>query len=647
MIRSIVATAALLLASSQFVSQVQAQTCSLFPLVGHQTGPGGFRDIRNLTQPELCCDECNYDPLCEGFTWTDLIYDPSGQHCYLYDTPSDGCTFHSNCVSGNPAGTPPPPPCGNPGPVCPHDDNLEVLLPPLLDETNTHLVLAGSNTDMQVKIIIPSQYETVKVEFANALLGDAKFDSTDLTTYTYWDIDFLSDPCNIYLTGTIPWEAFRQTLGGVHEERYYNSVHYSTTIEIETSFELELTPETLLEMGEDADLLQQTHTRYVRTKIPFEVYFDLDLKLWALANVVSDHLRVTGALIDTTVLTVTPDSLPVATARMEFVTVIPLPLILDYATINVSDSDLAYGLSVNEIVSKRDCVESQEFCTQHWEVLMNPKKCTLDGQYIAVVHGICHPDSTNCLTPSPDTTEIVMDVISDDYCGVSQEVDIVGSLSLQATACNGYMQGTVTVSNPDGGAINYTEIVELHVSPTLLNSQFLTVYDDANSIQILDYSASLTLPNQVDFEFLWEGAELRCDVVASVDAVVLVEFEATRPLLLAIGDAAAEPQPRHQQLFDDSSVRMLGSASIGADNSGEQPLPTGDTSNLGAGSAAAAAFSPMIIGLIGGISALIVLVVAGGVVYARRIRANAQKASAQAEAVPSEASISELSQVSI
>lgn len=647
MIRSIIATT-LLLAGSQFVTQVQAQTCSLFPLVGHQANTSGaFNDVRNLTQPADCCDACDNDVQCQGFTWTDMLFDPLGNHCFLFDSPSDGCAFHPNCVSGNPAGTPAPPPC--PATYsCPQDDNLEVLLPPLLDDANTHVVLTSTNTDMQVKIIIPSQYETVKVSFENAADDAATFDSTDLTTYGFWELDYLSDPCNKYLTGTIPWDMFRTTLGGVAESRFFDAVNYATTIEIETSFELELTPETLLEK-EDVDLLQtQTHTRYVRTKIPFEVTFDLSLKLWASANVESDHLRVTGALIDTTVLTVDPDSLPIATARLEFVTVIPLPLILDSASINVSDSDLAYGLSVSEVVAKRDCVESQEFCTQHWEVLINPKKCTLDGQYVALMTGACHPDSTNCLAPSPDTTTIVMDVVSDDYCGVSQEVDIVGSLSLQATACNGYMQGTVTVANPDGGAINYTEIVELHVSPTLLNSQFLAVYDEGNSIQILDYSASLTQPNQVDFEFLWAGAELRCDVVASVDAVVLVEFEATRPLLLAIGDNAAEAQPRHQRLFDDQSVRMVGAASVGADNSRPTTGTNGDidAANTSTAATSTSAFSsPLVVGLIAGLSALVVLVIAGGLLYARRISASTAKATD--EAAPEATPATELAEVAI
>ena len=71
-----------------------------------------------------------------------------------------------------------------------------------------------------------------------------------------------------------------------------------------------------------------------------------------------------------------------------------------------------------EILDKRDCNEQQEaFCTQHWRVWVNPRKCDLNGEYTAMMYGVCHPDATNCLHPSPDTTEIVMEIASDDYCG--------------------------------------------------------------------------------------------------------------------------------------------------------------------------------------------------------------------------------------
>jgi hypothetical protein len=628
MIRSIAATSALLLAT-----QVAGLTfnrfseCEQYPLVGHQDGPlNGYSDLRDIVDADACCDICEGDANCEGFTWTDLIFDPTGTHCVLYDTPSDGCTPHPNCISGNPSSFQGPEPlCDAPAQECPFDGNLEVLLPPLLDENNTRVVLTATSSNMQVKIVIPSQYETVKIDFEGATDDGAAFDSTNTSTWTYWQVDALSDPCNTYLTARIPWDLFRQSLGGIEEQRFYDAVYFGTLINIESSFDLELKPETLLDEGYDGyQPPSQTHTRYVRTRIPFEVHFDLKLKLWASANVVSDHLRIASALIETSVLEVTPDQYPIAKARFEFVTVIPAPLILDYATIAVNDPDLAYGLTVHEIVSKRDCLAYAPFCTQHWQVYVEPKKCTLDGQYIATVFGKCHPDSTNCLHPNPNTAQIVMDVTSDDYCGVTQEVDIYGSLSLYRTECNGYMSGTVTVSNPYGGAINHTEIVELHVSPTLYSYDFLTVYDAANSIEILYYEASLTYPNQVDFHFLWKGSELRCDVVASVDAVVRVEFEATRTSYLL----EASSRPHKQALLDDQDVRITSSASIGAAPIDSANPPAGNSPPTAAGnsgsstSAIAAMKSPLGVGLIAGLSALLVALGVVGVVLCRRSRAN-------------------------
>ena len=54
------------------------------------------------------------------------------------------------------------------------------------------------------------------------------------------------------------------------------------------------------------------------------------LPLQAMAQQYVDNLRVASAVVDTSVLTVTPDTSPLATAHVEFVTVIPLPLFLDH-----------------------------------------------------------------------------------------------------------------------------------------------------------------------------------------------------------------------------------------------------------------------------------------------------------------------------
>jgi hypothetical protein len=207
MIRSIAATSALLLAT-----QVAGLTfnsfseCEQYPLVGHQDGPlNGYSDLRDIVDADACCDICEGDTNCEGFTWTDLIFDPTGTHCVLYDTPSDGCTPHPNCISGNPSSFQGPEPlCDAPAQECPFDGNLEVLLPPLLDENNTRVVLTATSSNMQVKIVIPSQYETVKIDFEGATDDGAAFDSTNTSTWTYWQVDALSDPCNTYLTARIP-----------------------------------------------------------------------------------------------------------------------------------------------------------------------------------------------------------------------------------------------------------------------------------------------------------------------------------------------------------------------------------------------------------------------------------------------------------
>lgn len=42
---------------------------------------------------------------------------------------------------------------------------------------------------------------------------------------------------------------------------------------------------------------------------------------------------------------------------------------------------------------------------------------------------------------------------------------------------------------------------------------------------------------QVHFEFLWSGKELRCDVIASIDVIAKVEYEATRSLQILSLDA--------------------------------------------------------------------------------------------------------------
>lgn len=74
----------------------------------------------------------------------------------------------------------------------------------VLDEANTHVVLNAQNSYMSVRIVIPKQYETAEFSFENASLPDGGFDSEDLASNLYWDIDDGSDECNIYYSAMIP-----------------------------------------------------------------------------------------------------------------------------------------------------------------------------------------------------------------------------------------------------------------------------------------------------------------------------------------------------------------------------------------------------------------------------------------------------------
>lgn len=123
----------------------------------------------------------------------------------------------------------------------------------------------------------------------------------------------------------------------------------------------------------------------------------------------------------------------------------------------------------------------------------------------------------------------------DSFCSVSQRVELEGYLDLEVTECNGYMAGSITTSSPQGAEIQSVEVVSLAASPTLEDGSFLTIFDSSDSTSILSFatSSSSDEPNRVDFRFEWRGKELRCDVVAQVDAMIRVEFEATASLLLS------------------------------------------------------------------------------------------------------------------
>ena len=96
----------------------------------------------------------------------------------------------------------------------------------------------------------------------------------------------------------------------------------------------------------------QEHARLVRNVIPFEVCFDTATSLWASVRVASDHLRLTSALLESSVLAVDVDANPIADAQLEFVTTIPLPLYLSEA-VRVSG---ALGFGCIQLLSSHSAI---------------------------------------------------------------------------------------------------------------------------------------------------------------------------------------------------------------------------------------------------------------------------------------------------
>lgn len=84
-------------------------------------------------------------------------------------------------------------------------------------------------------------------------------------------------------------------------------------------------------LDDDDENGEEELTRVVRNVIPFEVCFELEKRLWTTMNVSSDHLRLSSALLETSVLSVDAGASPLADALLEFVTIIPLPLFLSGA----------------------------------------------------------------------------------------------------------------------------------------------------------------------------------------------------------------------------------------------------------------------------------------------------------------------------
>jgi len=217
-------------------------------------------------------------------------------------------------------------------------------------------------------------------------------------------------------------------------------------------------------------------------------------------------------------------------------------------------------------------------------VLIYPEQCTMNGVFTAYVTAECHPLVENCLHPSPDDATIVMTITSDDFCGHSQVVEVTGTLNVLATECNEYMFGSVFATAQ--GDLNMTNIERLRASPALLGAGFYTVYDEDLSILNLDYSATPASPNQVDFSFLWRGDIMRCDVLASIEVRVGVEYQATRNL----GTFSVEGEPATKTALlqigggsdANQEMHLSASAAVSDSNGGSGGSDGGDGSSASA-----------------------------------------------------------------
>lgn len=534
-----------------------------------------------------------------------------------------------------------------PNATCPFngsDGHLEVLLPPLLDEDNTHVIFVGPENFMQVRVVVPNQYETVQIGFEGASDPAGGYNSEALIPGVYWTVDTDSDPCNVIYTSEIPFDEFRQSLGGVQVETFSEEVVFSTVIDIETTKTITVVPETLLELQEahpeDRHLMQagRDYLRTVRNKIPFSVTFQTQLDLSANVSVRSDTLRITPALLETSIVAVHPDRPDgiFGMARLEVLTRIPAPLILTNPGITVDQVLLQRNLTIFERVDKRDCDPNQGICSQFWQVDVYPEFCFVVGNFDMSIDAVCHPGTANCLHPTPDSASILFRVASDNFCGDTQTIELDGQLELDesSAACNQPLRGTVTVWNSDDAAINRTDIIEVRAYPALINPEtpdFTFIYREIPLISRLGYTAVQTHPWQVDFQFDWRGSELRCDVTARIEVLVQVTYQATRDLGLLSTDVGSSRSPSSKALLQtdsssDQNMIFASSAFIRAD---------GDTSDInsdgtGAGGAAASgSLSPLMIGIVAALGAGILVAIVGCGFYVRRLKAKGATSSQQ------------------
>ena len=83
----------------------------------------------------------------------------------------------------------------------------------MLDEDNTHVVFGAGGEDMQVRLLVPKQYSTLKVSFEGASNQGAAANVNLANPFAnMWHFDTTSDPCNVIATSKIPVSQWREDL---------------------------------------------------------------------------------------------------------------------------------------------------------------------------------------------------------------------------------------------------------------------------------------------------------------------------------------------------------------------------------------------------------------------------------------------------
>lgn len=421
---------------------------------------------------------------------------------------------------------------------------------------------------MIISLVYSQNYHAAHVSFEGAIDKSGSFNSSAFPGSPFWTAELdPADPCLIVVTGVFPWDEFRTSLGGLTETRVNGVVTYQTVLDFDGSINVPV----VVNPGTPMVGTERFFSRTLRTKIPIEINFEVEIQLDSDIVVTRNETYFQSVLTESSILEVNPTADAFARAEIVVTTVTAAPFRFDGSPqVSVNVPGLSNELSIEEDVTKRVCDALEAFCFQSWRIEFYPQVCTLDGVFTVGLNAECHPGSSECVLPGPDVTsvEFELDVTSDDFCGFAQTFGIVGDLALDQTECNELMSGTVFVFSPEGGVINHTEITRLDTFPTLAGADFATIFNESDPLDsttvLLNYTAQTIGGNQVDFSFVWEGALLRCNVFASVVAWVRVEFEATRPLAPALLSVAL------QQSLDD--YRLDGTVRVGGPNDVANPI---------------------------------------------------------------------------